>query len=185
MYLGHICTLVLLPSCHPHRLSYQAFMSRRTKYLSPGHFSPCKADMTFDFYVWLCLFPWHYRDTEYPFPRHARLVCALLSIRSGLWFCIYTRHAFALWNPLWNVCAFEFTLSCVPYLTMALYAFIWNTDLWEFISSPFDCYVHWTCFPCLWLKLAFLLGKKEKEIWKKKALLNYTYFWKLISRVSI
>lgn len=41
MYLGHICTLVLLPSCHPHRLSYQAFMSRRTKYLSPGHFSPC------------------------------------------------------------------------------------------------------------------------------------------------
>lgn len=96
MYLGHICTLVLLPSCHPHCLSYQAFMSRRTKYLSPGNFSPCKADMTFNFYVWLCLFPWHYRDTEYPFLCHARLVCALLSIRSGLSFCIYTRHAFAL-----------------------------------------------------------------------------------------
>lgn len=27
MYLGHICTVVLLPCCHPHRLSYLAFLS--------------------------------------------------------------------------------------------------------------------------------------------------------------
>lgn len=33
MYLGHICTVVLLPSCHPHCLSYLAFTYYRTKSL--------------------------------------------------------------------------------------------------------------------------------------------------------
>lgn len=38
MYFGHICTVVLLPSCHPHCLSYLAFMYCRTKCFSPGIF---------------------------------------------------------------------------------------------------------------------------------------------------
>lgn len=35
MYLGHICTVVSLPSCHFHCLSCLAFMYCRTKYFSP------------------------------------------------------------------------------------------------------------------------------------------------------
>lgn len=76
MYLGHICTVVLLPCCHPHCLSYLAFMYCRTKYISPVIFSAKEMRRTvLSFRTFL--FPWHYSGTEYPFPRHAHVVSAL------------------------------------------------------------------------------------------------------------
>lgn len=80
------CVVAIVSSSLP--LSYLAFMYCRTKYISLVC-SPCKGDMEYCFKFYMLgltfLFPWHYSDTEYTFPRHARghaLLIRSVSLRS-------------------------------------------------------------------------------------------------------
>lgn len=81
MYLGHICTIALLPLCHPHCLIYLTFMYCRTKSILPVIFVPAKETsrtvLSFihkGFLFCFVLFSWHCSDTEYPFPCYACVV---------------------------------------------------------------------------------------------------------------
>lgn len=176
MYLGHICTVVLLPSCHPHCLSCLAFMYCRTKYFSPViFFSPRKGDVAycFMFYMWLFLFPRHYSDTEYP--RHARVALYRLSFGSAsLWL-----HLLFKKNLLCFVSE-SFTHKRVPSLILHFMHLL--TLIYEFIYQPLPPVTVMCTGPvCPVLNQTCLLVKKHKRN-MKKAKLNYSYFWKVIYR---
>lgn len=117
MYLGHICTVVLSASCHPHCLSCLAFTCKyyRTKLSFSCWLSPHRGDAMYGF-MFNCLFAWYQSNTDYLFPPHACVICALQ-------FCVNTCIC-SLKSKFPSEWMFLVSHSCVPYVIIALYAFI-------------------------------------------------------------
>lgn len=174
MYLGHICTVVLLPSCHPHCLSYLAFMYCRTKHISPVCFlSPQRR-------CGVLFFKFLYIMNFFLFVSLALQLHLISSSRSCLWplsmcSCPVLGSAFiwlyafcSLETLLWSQCVSTWAdtsiHNCVPCL-MLHFIHLFKTLIYESLYTnhpPCDCYVHWTCLPCLWLNFPSCY---KKEIW--------------------
>ena len=177
------CVVAIVSSSLP--LSCLAFTYCRTKYISPVC-SPCEGDMEhcFKFYMLRLtfLFPRHYSDTEYMFPRRALVVHARYRFApcpSALWFlhpCRFVHLALRKWSgkkKMSSVKSACFSVSAfvhnhVPYLILHFMHWI-KTLINESLYTkppPCDCYVHWTCFALSLIKLAFLYKKKKRTMKK-------------------
>lgn len=159
MYLGHICTVVLLPSCHPHCLLYLAFMYCRTKYLSPVNLSPCKGDAAsfflsliyYDLFVSLAL-QWHRISVS------SSCLCCLCPLSVCSMFSIFGSAFMTLcFCSVKKVKSVWFSVSVCPISHVALYAFILkNRFMRVYIQTPPWLLCALDLFALSLIKLAFL-----------------------------
>lgn len=184
MYLGHICTVVLLPSCHRHCLSSLAFMYCRTKYVPPVVCSPFEGDVAY----------WSICDCVCFLGTTVTLnICFLVMLVWSVPFWVYMTSSIAFFsNPLFfSVCgSIGFThnrLHSQPSLIMHFMHWLQHFYLRVYIPNLPPTVRATDLFALSLIKLAFLLKKKSekrKYIWKK-AKFNKNYFWKVIYRKSI
>lgn len=174
MYLGHICTVVLLPSCHPHCLSSLAFMYCKTKYVPPVVCSPFEGDVAY----------WSICDCVCFLGTTVTLnICFLVMLVwsvpffdlfvSGLWFWVYDFiYCFVFSNPPNPFFSVRIHwIHSQPSLIMHFMHWLQHFYLRVYIPNLPPTVRATDLFALSLIKLAFLLKKKtrKKKIHMKKS----------------